>query len=57
MSHSDKKEVTLDGNDSLTVTTPDGVVIISCLRAIGTQVMVYEDPERNPLGYIHLKEA
>lgn len=37
----DGHQITLDTNDLLTVTTPDGTIIITRLPTIGTQAAAY----------------
>lgn len=46
-------EIELDRMDSLRVITPEGLVYVSTI--FGTQVMVYGNPERNPVGMVALE--
>lgn len=41
---------------SIQITTPDGIILIARLPGIGTQVMMYEDPNANHVGYFGLRD-
>lgn len=53
------RQLTLEENKSYTIKLPGGgLVFVSHLRSIGTQVMVYEGGNENaPIGYINVREA
>lgn len=40
----------------LEITTPDGVILISRLPVVGTQILAYDNPDNNPVGILELKD-
>ena len=54
---SSDKTVMMTENDMWRVYTPHGLVLISTLRSLGTQVVVYDNPDANPVGMIELRES
>lgn len=48
---------TLDQSGYIQIHTPNGLVIISNLPKIGTQVLVYDDPDRNPVATVQLRPS
>lgn len=51
-----KQTVDIDETGMVEVSTPDGLILITRLPGVGTQIMAYEKPDDNPVGYLNLKE-
>jgi hypothetical protein len=49
-------DLRLTRDDHRTIATPEGIIVISSLAGIGTQIMVYDNPAHNPLATIHLDD-
>lgn len=51
-----RAELSLSGAEHVTIRSPEGLIFVSTLPKIGTQVVVYDTDESAPVATIHLKE-
>lgn len=51
------KSDNLAENEVVRINTPNGIVVLSHLRGIGTSVHVYRDADSNPIVTVFVDEA
>lgn len=56
MTYQQSADYVVNNDQNLTVRTPHGVIFITCGKFTGTGVVVYDDPEENPIASVRLKK-